>query len=135
MVLGNILSNITVEDLVKFVITLGSVIGAGLVIKKAATDKVGTILDDKLKPFKNQMDNMDKVREEQHEETLRKVNQVQLYGDKNFLVRFLADIEQNNKIDEVEKERFYEVYKDYRELGGNSYIAHKVEKLQKEGKL
>ena len=135
MLLGNILNSITLEDLVKFVITLGSFISAGLLIKKTATDKVETILDDKLQPFDNKMDDMEKARIKQHEETIKKVNQVQLYSDKNFLVRFLADVEQGNKIDEVEKERFYEVYKDYRELGGNSYIQHKVEKLQKEGKL
>lgn len=64
-----------------------------------------------------------------------RLNEIELSSDKNFIVRFLADIEQGNQIDEVEKERFYEVYKDYRELGGNSYIQHKVEKLQKEGKL
>ena len=32
---------------------------------------------------------------------------------KNFLVRFLADVEQNNELDEVEKERAYEVYDHY----------------------
>ena len=81
------------------------------------------------------MDDMEEARIKQHADTIKRIDNVQLLSDKNFLVRFLADIEQDNKVDEVEKERFYEVYKDYRELGGNSYIAHKVEKLQKEGKL
>ncbi len=93
------------------------------------------ILDKTLKPFKDKMEDMEKARLEEHADTIKRIDNVQLLSDKNFLVRFLADIEQDNKVDEVEKERFYEVYKDYRELGGNSYIAHKVEKLQKEGKL
>ena len=98
--------------------------------------KVGKgILDKSLKPFKEQINKMEKDRKDQHNETLQKIDDVKLYTDKNFLVRFLADVEQGNKIDEVEKERFYEVYKDYRGLGGNSYIQHKVDKLQKEGKL
>lgn len=64
-----------------------------------------------------------------------RLNDIELSSDKNFIVRFLADIEQGNEVDEVEKERFYEIYQRYKELGGNSYVSHKVEKLQKEGKL
>ncbi len=64
-----------------------------------------------------------------------RINDLELTSDKNFLVRFLSDVEQNNVIDEVEEERFYETNRRYHELGGNSYIDHKVEKLKKEGKL
>lgn len=64
-----------------------------------------------------------------------RLNQIELSSDKNFIVRFLADIEQGNLVDEVEKERFYEIYKRYIELGGNSYIKRRVDKLTNEGKL
>lgn len=64
-----------------------------------------------------------------------RLDDIELSTDKNFLVRFLSDIEQNNIVDDVEKERFYETYERYKLLGGNSYISHKVEKLEKEGKL
>ena len=70
-----------------------------------------------LKPINNRLDN------------------IELATDKNFIVRFLSDIEQGNPIDDVEKERFYETYQRYKELGGNSYITHKVDKLEKENKL
>ena len=114
---------------------IASIITSSGVIASAFLYVGKKILDKSLKPFNDKIDKMEKDRKDQHKETLQKIDDVKLYTDKNFLVRFLADIEQGNKIDEVEKERFYEVYKDYRELGGNSYIAHKVEKLQKEGKL
>lgn len=65
----------------------------------------------------------------------KKIDNLELTTDKNFLVRFLSDVEQNTIIDEIEWERFYETYKRYHDLGGNSYIDHKVEKLKKEGKL
>ncbi len=65
----------------------------------------------------------------------KKIDNLELTTDKNFLVRFLSDAEQRSIIDEVEWERFYETYKRYHELGGNSYIDHKVEKLKKEGKI
>ena len=126
MILEQIKDNL---GLIASIITSSGVIGGALlwVGKK--------ILNKTLKPFSDKMEDMEKARIEQHADTIKRIDNVQLLSDKNFLVRFLADIEQNNKIDEVEKERFYEVYKDYRELGGNSYIAHKVEKLQKEGKI
>lgn len=65
----------------------------------------------------------------------KKIDNLELTTDKNFLVRFLSDVEQETKIDEIEWERFYETYKRYHDLGGNSYIDHKVDKLKKEGKL
>ena len=126
MILEQIKDNL---GLIASIITSSGVIGGALLYigKK--------ILNKTLKPFSDKMEDMEKARLEQHADTIKRIDNVQLLSDKNFLVRFLADIEQDNKVDEVEKERFYEVYKDYRELGGNSYIAHKVEKLQKEGKL
>lgn len=126
MILEQIKDNL---GLIASIITSSGVIGGALlwVGKK--------ILNKTLKPFKDQMDDMEKARIEQHADTIKRIDNVQLLSDKNFLVSFLARVENNLIVDEVEKERFYEVYKDYRELGGNSYIAHKVEKLQKEGKL
>lgn len=64
-----------------------------------------------------------------------RINDLELTSDKNFLVRFLSDVEQESAIDEIEWERFYETYERYHDLGGNSYIDHKVEKLKKEGKI
>ena len=130
MLLGNILNSIKDNlDLIASIIVSGGVV-AGFALK------VGKgILNKELKPFKDKIDKMEKDRKDQHNETLQKIDDVKLYTDKNFLVSFLARVENGLIIDEVEKERFYEVYKDYRGLGGNSYIQHKVDKLQKEGKL
>jgi len=126
MILEQIKDNL---GLIASIITSSGVIGGALlwVGKK--------ILNKTLKPFSDKMEDMEKARIEQHSDTIKRIDNVQLLSDKNFLVSFLARVENGLIIDEVEKERFYEVYKDYRELGGNSYIAHKVEKLQKEGKL
>ncbi len=54
---------------------------------------------------------------------------------KNFLVRFLADVEQGNVLDEVEKERAYEIYDHYtNDLKQNSYIHTRWEQLLKNKK-
>lgn len=51
---------------------------------------------------------------------------------KNYLVRFLADVENKEKLDSVEIERAYEVYDHYtKDLNGNSYIHDKWERLMK----
>lgn len=129
------MDNITISMINNFVINLAAFLVAGTTIGAMAIKFLKRGLDKQLEPFSKKIDNIEKARIEQHKDTINRLSNVQLYSDKNFLVRFLADIEQNNKVDEVERERFYEVYRDYKELGGNSYIQHKVEKLQKEGKL
>lgn len=129
------MENITILQAVDFIIKLAAFIGAVGVIIKVVMSSFTKALKKELNPFKDKIKELEEARVVQHKDTIDRINNVQLYSDKNFLVRFLADIEQNNKVDEVERERFYEVYRDYKELGGNSYIQHKVEKLQKEGKL
>ena len=43
--------------------------------------------------------------------------------------------EQDEPIDEIERERFWEQYEHYVKCGGNSYIQRKVENLKQAGKL
>lgn len=68
-------------------------------------------------------------------EMKRQIREVDMNACKNFLVRFLADVECGDRIDEIEKERFWEEYQHYVDAGGNSYIKNKVEQLHKAGKL
>ena len=65
----------------------------------------------------------------------QKVNQVDMESCKNYLVRCLGDFEHGNPLSDVEQERFWEEYQHYCEIGGNSYIEHRVEKLSLDGKL
>ena len=63
------------------------------------------------------------------------VERVDMESCKNYLVRCLGDFEHGNKLSDVEQERFWEEYEHYLMIGGNSYIKHRVEKLQQEKKL
>lgn len=54
---------------------------------------------------------------------------------KNFLVRCIADFENEQPINETELERFWEQYDHYIKEGHNGYIKHKVEILVGEGKI
>lgn len=65
-----------------------------------------------------------------------KATHADLSSCKNFLVRFLADVEQGQPVDEVERTRFWETYDHYvRDLNQNSYIKEKVANLKARGKL
>ena len=65
----------------------------------------------------------------------KQIREVDMENCKNYLVTFLAGVERGQQHDEIELERFHEQLGHYQQIGGNSYIKSKVEKLQKEGKL
>jgi len=66
----------------------------------------------------------------------RKIDNIDLGQARNYLVDFLADIENGEKKDECQIERAYELYDHYtKDLGGNSYIHSKWEKTMKERKV
>lgn len=119
-------------------ITIGEILQAGIFLLTFITTIVGLVkyfekvvdkvLSKRLNPFNEKIDKIEKANKDSFQA-------LQLQTDKNYLVRFLADVEQNAKVDETEMEHFWYTYDNYHKLGGNSYIDHKVEKLKKEGKL
>ena len=118
------LNNITIGDRITVILGLAGVIGACGVIFKFGSKAFTKAIEKAMKPTNARLDDM-----------AGQISDVDISQCKNFLVRFLADVEQNNKIDEIEKECFYETYEHYTKRGGNSYIHDKVEKLRKSGKL
>lgn len=111
------MENITIGQVVTFIIGLSAFIGA----LTGICTFVGKIYEKQVKKIVGPINNS--------------LIEIDLSQCKNFLVRFLADIEQGNKIDEVEKERAYEVYEHYTKIGGNSYIHSKWVKLMEERKV
>lgn len=75
---------------------------------------------------------MKKILNKQLEPINQKIDKLDLNDCKNFLVRFLADVERGQSMDEVEEKRSHDVYDHYRnDLNGNSYIEDKWNKLMK----
>ena len=118
------MENITIGQILLVIASLVALIKGIEYLYSLASKGATKWLNNCLKPIKDSINTLS-----------NKIDIVDMNSCKNFLVRFLADVEQNNTIDEVEKERFYEEYKHYTDLGGNSYIKDKVEKLKKAGKL
>ena len=69
------------------------------------------------------------------EDLFKAINKVEMNNCKNYLVQTIAKVEDGMELTPVEKERYWENYDIYVELGGNSYIHSETEKLKKEGKL
>ncbi len=90
-------------------------------------------LESKLDTMKKELkDDIQQVKKELKED----IKAVDENTCKNYLVRTLKDIENGVQIDDVEYQRFYEVYDHYtKALHLNSYIHKKIEKLEKEGKM
>ncbi len=115
------MENITIGQTVDFTILVGSLIGAVSVILVT----VSKLID---KQFEKRCESMFCEMK-----TIKKDLKTMDIGQcKNFLVRFLKDIEQGNEVDEVEVQRACETYDHYKDdLGQNSYIHDKWEKLMK----
>lgn len=65
----------------------------------------------------------------------KKIDNLDLGQARNYLVDFLADIENGVQKDECQIERAYELYDHYtKDLHGNSYIHAKWEKVMEERK-
>lgn len=60
----------------------------------------------------------------------KKIDNLDMGQARNYLVDFLADVENGEKKDECQIERAYELYDHYtKDLGGNSYIHSKWQKV------
>ena len=121
---GIMFKSITIEEVGVFLAFLVSLIGSVEFLCVKFRKNIEVIIKSQLEEVSNRLDKLENQNKE-----------LELNADKNFLVRFLSDVEQESVIDDIEEERFYETYKRYHDLGGNSYIDHKVSKLKEEGKL
>ena len=76
-------------------------------------------LNEEFSNISNKIDDMDD-----------RIQQIDLQTCKNFLVARISEVERGIPLNEVERERFFEQYQHYKDVGGNSYIKIKVEELQ-----
>lgn len=104
--------NITLGEIGAFLGLIAGIITSGGVIIHFTQKELKKVLKTELDPISTQIKDLD-------------VSQC-----KNFLVRFLADVEQGNELDKVEIERAYEIYDHYiNDLKQNSYIHNRWESL------
>lgn len=69
------------------------------------------------------------------QEFVKELNLVKYENDKTYLTDFLSEIEAGHTKSPIQTRRAYEVYEEYKNLNGNSYVHDKWEELVSKGKL
>lgn len=115
------IDQIKVADVVTFIIGVVSFIKAVEYLAKDFYDKIGNSITESTEPISRRLDDI--------EAQMTKIDKEQC---KSFLTQ---NLNADHELSETEKQRIYEVYQHYRELGGNSYIKEEFERMQGEGKL
>lgn len=126
---------IAVEDITAFISVLAGVITGGLVIFRFASSVVQKWVEALLKPVNDKIDESNKVIMARLDANAEEIKQMQLEQYKNFLTRYLADIDRGTELTEIELERFNDINTKYDDLGGNSYVHRKIDKFKEQGKL
>ena len=118
------MEDITIGQIFEWAIWLlggiGAIVGLGKMLKNVLRQALKT----ELQPINQKLDELEKKHDLSDREHA-----------KNYVVRFLADVEQGEPIDQDELHCFWDNYELYKAMGGNSYIHDKVEKLKAQGKL
>lgn len=117
--------NLTLLDFSVIVLFIVGLIRGVQELKKSIKEFLQALLKDQFKEVNDKLDGM--------QSTIIKLDTQEC---KNFLVRYLADVERGDYIYESEQQRFWEEYDHYiDDLHENSYIKEWVARLKAEGKL
>lgn len=123
--IADAVKNLTLLDISVIVLFVVGLIKGVRELKKSIKEFLQKLLEDQFKEVNNKLDGM--------QATIAKLDTQEC---KNFLVRYLADVERGDFIYESEQQRFWEEYDHYiDDLHENSYIKEWVARLKKEGKL
>lgn len=118
------MGGITLDEIASWIGLIAGIIGGVGVIYKVVVSALSKALKRVLEPISDKLDKLEKKHDLSDREHA-----------KNYIVRFLADVEQGDLIDQDELHCFWDNYELYKSMGGNSYIHDKVEKLKAQGKL
>lgn len=118
------MENITIGQIAVVLAFIAAFITSVVKIKDVIEKTIKKGLEGQFKPINEKLDTLDK-----------KIDDVDLNACKNFLVARLDEIEKGEAFGAITDQRFWEQYNHYLAKGGNTYIQHRIEKLQQEGKL
>lgn len=117
--------NLTLEEVSAGILFIVALIGGVKYLKKELVNFLNNLLDSKFKTTNDKID-----------EVASALRTLDVQTTRNFLVRYLADVERGQYVYDTEKEQFWKEYDHYiKELKENSFIKKWVERLEDEGKL
>lgn len=119
------IKNLTLLEISIIVLFIVGLVRGVQELKKSMKESIQNLLEDQFNGVNKKLDDMQSS-----------IRTLDVQATKNFLVRYLADIERGNIIYDSEKQRFWEAYDHYiNDLKENSFIKEWVAKLKEEGKL
>ena len=119
------IESLTVGEILTGLGILTALIAAALGIYKYFKKAVEKVLEEQFKKIYERFDELDET-----------IKQKDIDACKDFLVRFLSDVERGADISEMERQRFSERYNQYiNKYEQNGYIQDKVNKLREKGLL
>lgn len=116
------MENITIGQIAVGIAFVVALVGGLTSLKKLITKGIEDALKDKFEKL-----------EKSQAEIIKRLDMVDIENCKNYLITFLSEVARGELKDEIEIKRFWEEYEHYAACGGNSYVRHKVEELQKRG--
>ena len=130
------IENITLGQIGVSLTLLVGIIGGIVYLKNKIKEWVEDFLDKKFIAIDKRFDDLEehkfKAIDKRFDDLEEKIDKVDEETCKNFLVRFLGDVERDNAdILPQEYQRFWEEYEHYIDNKGNSYIKEWVAKLKK----
>ena len=119
------IQNLTLEQVSAGILFIVALYGGVKYLKKEIKDFLDKLLDSKFTTTNNKIDDIASA-----------LRTLDVQTTRNFLVRYLADIERGQYIYDSEKQQFWNEYDHYiKGLKENSFIKKWVERLEEEGKL
>lgn len=118
------MENVTLGDIIGWISLVAGVITSIGIIYRTVSKTFHKSLESAIQPVVDKLETLEKKHDLSDREHA-----------KNYIVRFLADVEQGEPIDQDELHCFWDNYELYKAMGGNSYVHDKVEKLKTQGKL
>lgn len=121
------MDNITIEQLRHFLVNFASILTAGGIVCGVALKVGKVILNNNLKPFNDRIDELEKARIEQHEETKKEIQKVKDELRKNSL-NTLKNTICNENLPLSER---ITAGKEYIDKGGNGAVKIYIHRLEK----
>ena len=119
------LQNLTLEEVSAGILFIVALYGGVKYLKKEIKDFLNSLLDSKFQTTNSKIDDVASA-----------LRTLDVQTTRNFLVRYLADVERGQYVYDTEKEQFWKEYDHYiNELKENSFIKKWVERLEEQGKL
>ena len=120
------MENITIGQLQHFLVNFASILTAGGIVCGVAMKVGKTILNNNLKPFNDRIDDLEKARIEQHEETKEEIQKVKNELKKNSLNTLKNTIFNEN----IPLSERVAAGDEYIEKGGNGAVKVKVKQIK-----